>query len=347
MRPKRPWRCCRGSREPARAAAARALKQNPADPLAALLDVLSTPGAVSTPGGPRFVAASLYPDLESDPLPAVLQAELASPVATGRMAVANLLLDQLSPQAALGWLANEAGLAGGPLIELTALRAEIAAGQLQAAGTRLVALERSAVAQDLAGPAVQSAVLAGRRNDRAAARAAMDRAVALAPDSPRIRMLAGDLHLALEEPARAIPEYRKALGGWPREPRLLNQLAYALALAGTQRDREEALAHAETALRQQPHYLLRAALLDTRADLLFRLGRTAQALSAYRELSTTVGGMTTPEQWHRLGDLARVAGDSALARKAYEEALDHGREYPGRAAAMQWVDALAASTGQK
>jgi len=57
------------------------------------------------------------------------------------------------------------------------------------------------------------------------------RALALAPASPRIHMLAGDLQLVLGQPARAIPAYRFALGHWPRDPRLLNQLAHALALA--------------------------------------------------------------------------------------------------------------------
>ena len=151
-------------------------------------------------------------------------------------------------------------------------------------------------------------------------------------------MLAGDLQLALGQPARAIPAYRFALEHWPTDPRLLNQLAHALALAGTPAERAEALSLAETALAQQPHYLLRAALLDTRADLLFRLGRTSEALTAYRELSSTVGGMTTPEQWHRLGDLAREAGDATVARAAYEEALDYGREYPDRADAVRRLD---------
>jgi len=148
-------------------------------------------------------------------------------------------------------------------------------------------------------------------------------------------MLAGDLRLALGEPRMAIADYRAALRGWPRDPRLLNQLAASLALVGTRDELEEALGYAETGLRQQPHYMLRATLLDTRADLLYRLGRSAAALAAYRELSTTVGGIVAPEPWHRLGDLAMAAGDHPLARRAYEEALDYGRDYPGRARAAE------------
>jgi predicted negative regulator of RcsB-dependent stress response len=53
--------------------------------------------------------------------------------------------------------------------------------------------------------------------------------------------------------------------------------------------------------------------------------------------------MTTPEQWHRLGELAMAARDSALARKAFEEALDYGREYPGRDRAVARLDSLSSS----
>lgn len=338
-----------GQRAAARTVVAGALKQNPADPMAGLLDVLSRDGAwpPPVPGSPRFIAAAVYPDLGAEPMPTSIVAELDAPAVAGRIAVANVLLDLVSPQVALDWLASEPGGAGGPLVELTAIRAQLGAGQLQAAGARLAALERSAAARGLVGPAVQAAVLAARQNDPAAARAAMERAIRLAPGSPRVRMLAGDLHLVLGDPARAVPEYRAALAHWPRDPRVLNQLAHALAQVGSQREREEALAHAEMALGQQPHYLLRAALLDTRADLLFRLGRFREALAAYRELSTTVAGITAPQQWHRLGDLAHAAGQAAQARTAYEEALDYGREYPGRAVAIERLDAPLASRAQQ
>lgn len=337
-----------GERPAARAAVAGALKQNASDPLVGLLDVLARDGEwpPAVPGSTRFLAASLYPDLETEPLAAALRAELAGPAA-GRTAVANLLLEKSSAPAALEWLAAEPAAMGGPLAALTEIRALLAAGQPTTAGARLAGLERNAAARGLRGPAVLAAVWAAQRNDRAAARTAMGRAVALAPHSPRMRMLAGDLYLVLGEPARAVPEYRAAHEHWPRDPRLLNQLAFALAQAGTPREQEEALAHTETALRQQPHYLLRAALLDTRADLLWRLGRTGEALAAYRELSMTVGGMTTPEQWHRLGDLATAAGQPGQARQAYEEALDYGRVYAGEAVAVERVDVRTSGTVQK
>jgi len=324
----------------ARASAAGALKINPADPVAALAALLSRDGRwpPATPGSPRFVASSLYPDIERDPLPEAIRAELAAADGRARLIVANVLLDQLPAQAALHWLTGGQSQDAGPLFEMTTARAEIESGMSARAAARLAALTGSAPGRGLVGPAVQSATLAARNDDAPGARAALDRAIKLAPESPRMRMLAGDLNLVLGQSALAVPEYRRALSDWPGDPRLLNQLAHALAQVGTERQREEALGYTETALRQRPHYLLRAALLDTRADLLFRLGRTAEAFTAYRELSTTVGGMTTPGQWHRLGDLARHAGEVQLARKAYEEALDYGLEYPGRAEAVRRLD---------
>lgn len=329
-----------GDAKAALAASSAARKANAADPLAALVGLLATAGPwpPAKPGNLRFLAAGLYPDLETDPLAEAVRQELASAGGRARLAVVHVLSDFLGPRAALHWLSAESGQAVQPLLELAAMRAEMAAGDVRGATARLEALARGSASRDMVGPAVQAAVLASRRNDRDGARAAIDRALALAPASPRIHMLAGDLQLVLGEPAKAIPAYRFALGHWPRDPRLLNQLAHALALAGTPAERVEALGLAETALAQQPHYLLRAALLDTRADLLFRLGRMSEALTAYRELSSTVGGMTTPEQWHRLADLAREAGDATAARAAYEEALDYGRDYPGRADAVRRLD---------
>ena len=329
-----------GDAKAALAASSAALKANAADPLAALVGLLASGGhwPPSKPGNLRFLAAGLYPDLETDPLPESVRQEMASAGGRARLAVVHVLSDLVGPPAALHWLSAEPGQMVQPLLELAAIRAEMAAGDVRGAEARLESLIRGSAARDMVGPAVQAAVLASRRNDRDGARAAIDRALALAPASPRIHMLAGDLQLALGRPAKAIPAYRFALGHWPRDPRLLNQLAYALALAGTPAERVEALGLTETALAQQPHYLLRAALLDTRADLLFRLGHKPEALTAYRELSSTVGGMTTPEQWHRLGDLARETGDATGAHAAYEEALDYGREYPGRAEAIRRLD---------
>jgi hypothetical protein len=96
----------------------------------------------------------------------------------------------------------------------------------------------------------------------------------------------------------------------------------------------------EAALQQRPHDLIRAHLLDTRADLLYRLDRKSEALAVYRELSGTVGGMQSPMPWHRYGQLALAAGDRGAAEAAFERALDFGRPYPKRAEAIEQVAAL-------
>jgi tetratricopeptide (TPR) repeat protein len=335
----------------ARAASTGALQQNPADPLAALVAVLVGDAAArpATAGSPRYVAATLYPDLDPEPLPAPIGAELVTAREAAEVAAANLLLEQWSGKVALGALdGGDRPASGGPLRGFTAVRAAIAAGETRKATERLAAFERTPAMHGLAGTDVLAASLAARRGDAAGAREAMDRALAVRPDSPRLRALAGDLELAAGQPGRAIQQYRKALEGWPSDPRLLNQLAAALALAGSRDEWLEALSFAERGLAARPHYLLRAQLLDTRADLLFRLGRRSEALEAYRALSTTVGGMTTPEQWHRLATLEVAAGDAAGARRAFEEALDYGRPYPGREQAMRVLDApVEAEAGAK
>lgn len=339
-----------GRRAEARAAVAGAMKQNEADPLVGLVDVL-TRGDAPTPhiaATSPSVAASLYPDLERASLPRAVLDEIRPAPVAGRIAAASLLLQSWSPEAALEWLsAQSKPEAAGPLAEMTAIRALVAAGKLQQARARVARLEDSAQGRGLAGPSVQAAEVAARLDDRAAAVRAMRRALNSAPELSRLHMMSGDLDNALARPAEAIAEYRAALQGLPGDPRLMNQLAATIALSGPRTQYEEALRLAEEGLRRQPHYLLRAWLMDTRADLLHRLGRTTEACAAYRELSTTVGGMTKPETWHRLGELALAAGDAAEARTAFEQALDYGRDYPQRARAIEQVGRLPAAPPRK
>jgi tetratricopeptide (TPR) repeat protein len=338
-----------GRRSEAAAAASGAWKQNPYDPVAALVVLLTAAEPRrAVPMAARRTVAAWYPDLETEPLPAAFRAELASDATGSRIGAANLLSVQWPPRRVLEWTKEgSASRAMGPLETLTLARVAIEAGDLDTAARALAALDRDPVARGLVGPLVLAAALASRRGDPAGARAAMDRALAISPRSARLRTLSGDLYLALGQPARAVPEFRASLAAAPDDPRVLNQLAASLALAGRTREWAEGLALAERGLGLQPHYMLRAHLLDTRADLLYRLGRTPQALSAYRELAGTVGGITTPEAWQRLGDLARAAGDTTLAQTAYEEALDLGRSYPGRAEAARRLDELSAAGSRR
>ncbi len=339
-----------GRRAEARAAVAGAVKQNEADPLVGLVDMLvrgdgPTPLVAATSPS---VAASLYPDLERPMLPRAVLDEIQPAPVAGRIAAAGVLLQSWSPGAALDWLSTQSKPeAAGPLAEMTAIRALVAAGKLQEARARVLRLEGSAQGRGLAGPSVQAAEVSARLDDRAAAVRAMRRASLAAPELARLHMLSGDLDNALARPEQAIAEYRAALQGMPGDPRILNQLAATIALAGPRTQYEEALSLAEAGLRQQPHYLLRAWLMDTRADVLHRLGRNAEAYAAYRELSTTIGGMTKPETWHRFGELALAAGDTAEARRAFEQALDYGREYPQRARAVEQVSRLPATPPRK
>lgn len=333
-----------GDRNAARDAAAGAVKQNPADPLAGLVDVLASGGAHDGPvrSRSREVAAAWYPDLRREPLPVVLAKEIEHPGAAGRIAAAQVLQQLWTPQAALDWLGSTDGEeTQGVLAELAVVRALVAGGQYAEAGKRAARLESSAPAGQLAGPSVLVAEIATRLGDRKGAVEAMRRAIERAPGEARLHKLSGDLQNVLGQPARAIPEYRTARRLAPADPEILNQLAATLALAGGRTEHEEALRIAEEGLATRPHYLLRARLLDTRADLLYRLGRIAEARAAYRELSTTVGGIGTPEPWVRLAELEAAAGDVQAARRAYEEALDLGRDFPGRVQAVESLRRLA------
>ena len=332
-----------GRRSEAREAVAAAAKRNASDPLVGLVDLLArgnTPAALASPASPA-VAASLYPDLARAALPPSIRAEIGPAPVAGRIAAASLLLEAWSAQAAFDWLSAQTTIdLAGPLAEMTSIRALVSSGQLQEARRRVTRLESGPKGRDLAGPAVQAAEIAARVGDRDEAVRAMQRATNAAPDLPRLRMLSGDLYNALGLTADAVTEYRTALRGLPDDARLMNQLAATMAVAGPASQYPEALRLAEDGLRRKPHYRLRAWLLDTRADLLFRLGRTDEAYAAYRELSTTVGGMTTPEAWHRLGDLALGAAEEAEARRAFEEALDLGRDYQQRSRAVEQLERL-------
>ncbi len=330
----------------ARSASEAARKQSPEDPMAAVIEILVRgPAAMGATAGAREHAGQFFPDLLRTPVPPTIAAELSDRAATRRLAVANVLAHTWSGNAALGWLGKAKPEVEGPMLSLTRARAQASAGKWADSERTLKALQQSAAGAGLIGSAAQAAGVASAQNRGEEAVDQLRAAIRRAPELPSLRVSLGDLLNKLEQPDKAAAEYRAALKLAPKDPRTLNQLAATLALIGGQTDLQEGLRLADAGLQLKPHYLMRAQLLDTRADLLYRLGREQAALAAYRELSGTVGGMQGPIPWHRYGELALAAGDKKAAEAAFEKALDYGRSYPERAQALTHVAALSRPSG--
>ena len=325
----------------ARSASEAARTQSPQDPMAAVIEILVRgPAALDTPANGRAHAGQFFPDLLRTPVPPTIAAELSDREATRRLAVANVLAHIWSGNAALRSLGKAQPEVEGPMLSLTRARAQASAGKWADAERTLKALQQSAAGAGLIGPAAQAAGVASAQKRGEEAVEQLRAAIRRAPELPSLRISLGDLLNKLDQPDKAAAEYRAALQLAPKDPRTLNQLAATLGLMGAQANLQEGLRLADAALQLKPHYLMRAQLLDTKADLLYRLGRKKEALAAYRELSGTVGGMQGPKPWHRYGELALAAGDKSAAEAAFEKALDYGRSYPERAEALTHVAAL-------
>ena len=139
-----------GDAATAKTASAAARKQNPEDPMAALVDVLVRGPAAQAKDGSaaRNTAGQFFPDLRRAPLPAAIAAEISDPKSARRLAVANVLAHTWSGQAALDWLGPTAA-SDGAMITLTRARALASAGRLdrlreRAHGAQEVALGRRA-----------------------------------------------------------------------------------------------------------------------------------------------------------------------------------------------------------
>lgn len=121
------------------------------------------------------------------------------------------------------------------------------------------------------------------------------------------------------KPESAIPLYRRALGLAPSDPRVNNNLAYAMLLAGT--NPATALPFAETAVRLEPGNPL---FLETAAALRIRLGEPETA-AALLERAWTLARRHPPEVRIAIQDqLARawlLAGRRDLARQVASQRL--------------------------
>jgi tetratricopeptide (TPR) repeat protein len=112
---------------------------------------------------------------------------------------------------------------------------------------------------------------------RTRARALVDEALALAPESPFAHQAFGDLLIDEQKPVEAEAEFRKALAGLPDSSEAHRRLAEAVRLQG---DLDEAALELATALRLDP----RSARARTDLALVQRgNGQNKQAIVEYRE----------------------------------------------------------------
>ncbi len=101
-----------------------------------------------------------------------------------------------------------------------------------------------------------SAAMLRRLDDLDGERAALDKAVEIAPEDPRVYIRRGDFHARQDEIDAAIEDFRRHVELRPDDPIGNNNLAYNLSLAG--KDIEQALKSAQvaaTALPQNPRVL--------------------------------------------------------------------------------------------
>jgi Tfp pilus assembly protein PilF len=108
----------------------------------------------------------------------------------------------------------------------------------------------------------------------------------------------------------------------PDNPTVLNNHAWYLALQGEQLDRAEACSR--RALELSPG---NANLLDTRAWVLHRMGRNAEALVAMEE-AVRMSEWPDPVFLEHLGEIRWALGDADGAREAWRAAIEAGSTSP-------------------
>ena len=156
--------------------------------------------------------------------------------------------------------------------------------------------------------------------DTDAARAALEKALALAPDDARVHCNLGTLHQNLKQPEQAVAEFRRALALDPDEPMALTGLAFTLLDVGLA---SEALALLEPHLQRQPdHFEGHMALGNARV----LQARIDAALEAYRRA-------------HEIDPDNHAAISNLLFASLYNDRLDAAtitdwhRDWSGRIAA--------------
>ena len=149
--------------------------------------------------------------------------------------------------------------------------------------------------------------------DPAAALAAWERAVALAPRDAEAHFRIGDFWRRRRDFDSAIAAYRSALAIAPKHAVLRNNLALALQEQGHQ---DEAEAHYRAAIEQQPGLVEALANLG---DLCRATDRTQEAIAWFKE--ALAASPTVVELWKKLGICQHRQGQLSDAKASFERAL--------------------------
>jgi predicted O-linked N-acetylglucosamine transferase (SPINDLY family) len=149
--------------------------------------------------------------------------------------------------------------------------------------------------------------------DPAAALAAWERAVALAPRDAEAHFRIGDFWRRRRDFDSAIAAYRSALAIAPKHAVLRNNLALALQEQGHQ---DEAEAHYRAAIEQQPGLVEALANLG---DLCRATDRTQEAIAWFKE--ALAASPNVVELWKKLGICQHRQGQLSDAKASFERAL--------------------------
>jgi adenylate cyclase len=154
-----------------------------------------------------------------------------------------------------------------------------------------------------------------RRELYAQARAAMDKAQALAPDAANIQRIHGDLSLILDnDPAAALAEFKRALALAPNDGTSINFLAYGLQTVGQLQPAAELF---RKAIATDP---LRAQFQRNLSRVLLGLGQLDAAEQATHK--TLVLQPDSPGMYALLAQIDILRGDAAAALRDANQETD-------------------------
>lgn len=181
------------------------------------------------------------------------------------------------------------------------------------------------------------ATIAARRGDLASANEILARWLAIMPKDVAVRIMAGDLSVALGEEGLAREHYELVLSEQPENQHALNNLANLLLRENPQ----QALAHAEKALLRVPHD---AAIKDTLGWILLEQGQELpRAVDLLRQAVAAVPG-NPGRRYHLAVALAKI-GDREEALGELRNLLDSSPEFKQREAAEALLSRLEREQG--